>query len=264
MNSVKRRHEIVQSALKNGKVMVDDLAAKYGVSTVTIRADLNLLNDKGLLIRARGGAFANRSVAKEHSIGQKCNENLAIKQAIAQEAIKHINEGEAVILDSGSTTAEIALKLHHFRRLVVMTNGFNVAQNLLDAPGIEILMTGGTLRNTSQSFYGRQAENSLRLYHFDKVILGADGFDFYAGITTHFEYEAILNRLMCEVANQVIVVTDSTKFNRNGVHRIRSFNQIDTLITDSGIPQSFADALRNEGVRLITVNPQGDSISERP
>lgn len=253
MNSVQRRHDIVQTALHHGKVLVDDLVEKYGVSAVTIRADLNLLNDKGLLIRARGGALANNRVSKELSIEQKRHDNLGIKQRIATEAVCHIREGEAVILDSGTTTAEVALRLHTFRRLVVMTNGFNVAQNLLGAPGIEILMTGGTLRAKSQSFFGRQAEDSLRLYHFDKVILGVDGFDFHAGITTHFEYEAILNRLMCDVAKEVIVVTDSSKFNRTGVHRIRAFDQIQTLITDEGIPDTFANALESQGVELIVV-----------
>lgn len=254
MNSVQRRHDIVQTALAQGKVLVDALVEKYGVSQVTIRSDLNLLSDKGLLIRTRGGALANNRVSKELSIEQKREDNQGLKSRIAKAALGHIKEGEAIILDSGTTTAELAKHLDKFRRLVVMTNGLNVAQNLLDAPGVEILMTGGTLRNKSLSFYGRQAEDSLRLYHFDKVILGVDGIDFHAGITTHFEYEAILNRLMCDVAKEVLVVTDSSKFNRTGVHRIRSFDQIDVLVTDSGIPDPFATALEKAGVKLIVVD----------
>lgn len=257
MNSVQRRHDIVQTALSCGKVLVDDLSIKYGVSAVTIRADLNLLNDKGLLIRSRGGAFANSRVSPEMSIEQKFNANLSVKKLLAEATVSLINENEAVILDSGTTTAEVAKCLRDFRRLVVMTNGFNVAQNLLDANGVEVLMTGGTLRKKSLSFYGRQAEDSLRLYHFDKVILGVDGYDFHGGITTHFEYEAILNRLMCNVAKQVIVVTDSTKFNRTGVHRICDFDQIDVLVTDSGIPTSFANSLEKAGVKVITVEIGG-------
>ncbi|NQZ12330.1 MAG: DeoR family transcriptional regulator [Algicola sp.] len=253
MNSIQRRHDIVQTALKTGKVLVPDLVDKYAVSAVTIRSDLNQLASKGLLVRARGGALANNAVSLELSIDQKHQNRQHIKRKLAQAVCTLINEGEAIILDSGTTTAEVATCLHQFNRLVVMTNGLNVAQNLVNAGRIEVLMTGGTLRNKSLSFYGRQAEESLQRYHFDKVILGVDGFDFHAGITTHFEYEAIMNRLMCDVAQQVIVVTDSSKFNRCGVHKIRGFDQINALVTDSGIPDSFAQSLEQAGVKLVIV-----------
>ncbi len=251
MNTIERRHDIVQMALDIGKVQVDDLVKKYGVSAVTIRADLNILDQKGLLVRARGGAVASNVITQELSIDEKHSEQLAVKRKLAEIACKYIHEGDTILLDSGTTTAEIARCLHHFKRLVVMTNGLNVAQNLVKAEGVEVLMTGGTLRKKSLSFYGRQAEESLQRYHFDKVILGVDGFDFHVGITTHFEYEAILNRLMCDVAKEIIVVTDSSKFNRSGVHKIRSFGDIDILITDEGIPDTFAQSLENDGVRIV-------------
>ncbi|WKE65884.1 transcriptional repressor AgaR [Gallaecimonas kandeliae] len=254
MNSIERRHDIVQWALKEGRVEVEALAARYGVSTVTIRTDLNQLHDKGLLVRARGGAVASNKITRELSVSEKHQERLDTKRRLALAAAKEIREGEAIILDSGTTTAEVALCLHHFKRLVVMTNGLNVAQNLVDAPGVEVLMTGGTLRKKSMSFYGRQAEESLLRYRFDKVVLGVDGFDFHAGITTHFEYEAILNRQMCDLAREIVVVTDSSKFNRAGVHQIRAFGEIDTLVTDSGIPDSFAQALKDAGVKLVIVD----------
>ncbi|MEX0297885.1 MAG: transcriptional repressor AgaR [Kordiimonas sp.] len=251
MNTIERRHDIVQMALDIGKVQVDDLVKKYGVSAVTIRADLNILDQKGLLVRARGGAVASNVITQELSIDEKHSEQLAVKRKLADIACKYINEGDTILLDSGTTTAEIARCLHQFKRLVVMTNGLNVAQNLVKAEGVEVLMTGGTLRKKSLSFYGRQAEESLQRYHFDKVILGVDGFDFHVGITTHFEYEAILNRLMCDVAKEIIVVTDSSKFNRSGVHKIRSFGDIDILITDEGIPDAFAQSLEKDGVRIV-------------
>lgn len=251
MNTIERRHDIVQMALDVGKVQVDDLVEKYGVSAVTIRADLNILDQKGLLVRARGGAVASNVITQELSIDEKTSEQLTVKRRLAEIACNHINEGDTIVLDSGTTTAEIARCMHNFRRLVVMTNGLNVAQNLVKAEGVEVLMTGGTLRKKSLSFYGRQAEESLQRYHFDKAILGVDGFDFHVGITTHFEYEAILNRLMCDVAKEIIVVTDSSKFNRSGVHKIRGFGEIDVLITDEGIPDTFAQSLESDGVRIV-------------
>jgi DeoR family transcriptional regulator of aga operon len=254
MNTIERRHDIVQTALSLGKVEVTELARKYGVSEVTVRTDLNILDQKGLLVRARGGAVASNRITQELSIAEKHSEHLAAKRALAHVACGLVAEGEAILLDSGTTTAEIARCLSGFKRLVVMTNGLNVAQNLVDAEGVEVLMTGGTLRKKSLSFYGRQAEECLQRYHFDKVFLGVDGFDLHVGLSTHFEPEAALNRLMCEVAREVIVVTDSSKFGRSGVHKIRSFADIDILITDNGIPDAFVQALEKEGVRIVVAN----------
>ncbi len=234
--------------------MVPELAKTYGVSTVTIRGDLNYLHQKGLLVRTRGGAVASNRVSPELSVREKVTEHLDIKRHLAATAAKEIQEQDTIILDSGTTTAEIASQLHDFRRLVVMTNGLNVAQQLVDADGVEVLMTGGTLRKKSLSFYGRAAEDTLQCYHFDKVFLGVDGIDFQGGITTHFEHEANLNRLMCKVARRVIAVTDSSKFKRSGVHKICEFSDIDTLITDSGIPEAFHEVLSEAGVRVIIVD----------
>ncbi|WP_340679686.1 transcriptional repressor AgaR [Paraglaciecola sp.] len=251
MSTIERRHEIVQMTLRDGMVSVTHLANNFQVSEVTVRGDLNYLHKKKLLIRARGGALACNEVPKELSLNEKHCAQIDIKRKLAQLAKLQINEGEAIILDSGSTIAELASCLHSFERLVVMTNGLNVAQNLLNAPGIEVLMTGGVLRKTSLSFYGRQAEDSLERYHFDKAFLGVDGIDFNSGITTHFEYEAIMNRLMRRVAKEVITVADSSKFNRSGVHKICGLAEIDILITDSGIPDAFAQTLERNGVKLI-------------
>ncbi|MDP2560751.1 transcriptional repressor AgaR [Psychrobium sp. 1_MG-2023] len=251
MNTIKRRHDIVQLALSEGKVFVNDLVSRFGYSAVTIRSDLNYLHKKGLLIRARGGAIASNRISQELSVDEKLHKNVHIKRRLAQSVCELIDEGDAIILDSGTTTEEVAKCLASFRRLVVMTNGLNIAQNLLHSDDFEVMMTGGTLRKTSMSFYGRQAEDSIERYYFDKVILGVDGIDFNSGITTHFEYEAILNRTMCDVAKEVIVVTDSSKFNRAGIHKICGFDQIDTFVTDSKIPDAFAQTLEKSGVKLI-------------
>jgi len=254
INTVERRHEIVHLTLEKGKVNVLELANKYQVSQVTIRADLNYLNSKNLLIRSRGGALACNTVLRELSIIEKHSDKLDVKKSLALIARNQINEGDAIILDSGTTIAELAKSLHAFKQLVVMTNGLNVAQNLLTSPSIEILMTGGILRTSSLSFYGRQAEESLERYHFDKAFIGVDGISFNSGITTHFEYEAMMNRLMRKAVKQLIAVTDSSKFNRTGVHKICEFSEIDILITDSRIPDTFAQTLEQNGVNLIIAN----------
>lgn len=253
VSTTERRHEIIQLALADGKVDVPDLARRFAVSDVTIRTDLNALDGRGLLVRTRGGAVASSRIMQELSVAEKSAEKLVVKRRLAEAACGFIGEGDAIILDSGTTTAEIARCLSGIDKLMVMTNGLNVAQNLASADGVEVLMTGGKLRRKSLSFFGGHAEEALARYNFDTLFLGVDGFDLSAGITTHFEYEAVLNRKMCEAARQIIAVTDSSKFNRSGVHRICGPTDIDILITDTGIPAKFAQSLRDSDVRLILV-----------
>lgn len=253
ISTTERRHEIIQLTIAQGKVDVVELADRFAVSEVTVRSDLNVLGDRGLLIRTRGGAVASTRILQELSVPEKAAERLAIKRKIAQVAREFVDEGDALILDSGTTTAEIARCLTGIERLMVMTNGLNVAQNLAAIETVEVLMTGGKLRRKSLSFFGGHAEESLARYNFDTLFLGVDGFDLNAGITTHFEYEAMLNRKMCRSAKQIIAVTDSSKFNRSGVHRICGPDEIDVLITDTGIPDKFAQALEQSGVRIVLV-----------
>lgn len=255
MNSTERRHEIVQIALGAGLVRVTDLAERFAVSEVTIRNDLKLLDDRGILARTHGGAVANNRIMRELSLLEKSIERTSIKSKLAEAACEFISNGDSIILDSGSTTAAIAGLLSRFERLMVMTNGLNVALNIANCDNIQLMMTGGMLRPKSQSFFGRHAEDSLLRYNFDKLFLGVDGIDFRVGVTTHFEREALLNQRMCEVANEIIAVTDSSKFNRSSVHKICSLEALDVVITDSGIPDNFADVLEKSGVRLVIVEP---------
>nr|WP_246029064.1 transcriptional repressor AgaR [Parashewanella tropica] len=237
-----------------GKLEVQALADKFNVSTVTIRADLNDLDKKRLLIRSRGGAIAAKNIAKELSVKEKHCENLSIKEKIADATIKLINNGEVLLLDSGTTTEQVAKKLAAHKNLVVMTNGLNIANELADLSEVEVMMTGGKLRQKSLSFHGRQAESSLENLRFDKLILGVDGIDETASITTHFEHEASLNRVMCKSAKQIIVVTDSSKFGKSGFHVIGDLSMVDVLITDNKIPEAFKDAATKANVKIIIVN----------
>ncbi len=137
--------------------------------------------------------------------------------------------------------------------VIAMTNGMNVANALLEAEGVELLMTGGHLRRQSQSFYGDQAEQSLQNYHFDMLFLGVDAIDLERGVSTHNEDEARLNRRMCEVAERIIVVTDSSKFNRSSLHKIIDTQRIDMIIVDEGIPADSLEGLRKAGVEVILI-----------
>ncbi|WP_435927977.1 DeoR family transcriptional regulator [Dryocola sp. BD613] len=250
-----RRENIIQRLRQQGSVQVNDLALFFGVSTVTIRNDLAFLEKQGIAMRAYGGALLNEvnvSVT-EQTIADKSSLNASSKRSIAYAAAELIQPGDRVILDSGTTTYEIARHMRNHKDVIAMTNGMNVANALLEAEGVELLMTGGHLRRQSLSFYGDQADQSLQNYHFDKLFLGVDAIDLERGVSTHNEDEARLNRRMCEVAERVIVVTDSSKFNRSSLHKIIDTQRIHMVITDTGIPEECLNGLRRAGIDVVVV-----------
>ncbi|WP_064609492.1 transcriptional repressor AgaR [Photobacterium sp. J15] len=252
-SAVERRMEIVNVVNRDGKARVEDLASRFNVSSVTIRSDLSFLEKNGYVVRSHGAAIPNTGVIAELTVHEKRRQNAGIKSLLGQAAAELIEDGDTVILDSGTTTREIAAGLSNAENVVVMTNGLDVAMELSSKPGVEVLMTGGVLRKKALSFSGSQAESSLKNYRFDKVFLGVDGFDLRSGITTHNELEASLNRLMCEISEQVIAVADSSKFGKRSCHMIREFGNIDTLVTDSGIPDDYVQGLRDMKVNVIIV-----------
>ncbi|ANA22637.1 DeoR family transcriptional regulator [Salmonella enterica subsp. diarizonae] len=250
-----RRELIIQRLRQQGSVQVSDLSVLFGVSTVTIRNDLAFLEKQGIAVRAYGGALIcdSNTSGIEPSVEDKSSLNTALKRSIARAAVELIKPGHRVILDSGTTTYEIARLMRKHTDVIAMTNGMNVANALLEAEGVELLMTGGHLRRQSLSFYGDQAEHSLQNYHFDMLFLGVDAIDLERGISTHNEDEARLNRRMCEVAERIIVVTDSSKFDRSSLHKIIDTQRIDMIIVDEGIPVESLEGLRKSGIDVILV-----------
>lgn len=253
LSTIERQQEIVRLTNELGKVTVADLASRFGVSEVTIRSDLATLDTKKLLVRSRGGALVNDDLSRELSFKEKRQKNSELKQKLGRAVAELIHDDERIILDSGTTTEAVAEHLTLHKNLTVMTNGLNIALALSQAERVDVMLTGGTLRKKSLSFYGPQAEQSLQNFLFDKVVLGVDGFDFSTGLSTHFEAEATLNRLMCKAAREIIVVTDSSKFNKQCFHLIARPEQVHTLVTDAGVLPEYVAALEKLGIRVLVI-----------
>lgn len=250
-NTSQRREQILQMLVKQGNVQVSDLVPQLGVSAVTIRTDLSALESQGLVTRSYGGATLTRTPPPEQNIRQKDALNAGAKEHIGTAAAALVEPGDNIIIDSGTTTMPLARHIRELRQVTVMTNGLNIAWELADAPGIELMLTGGLLRKQSLSIQGAQAEACLNVYNFDKLFLGVDGFDLQFGITTHHEAEASLNHKMVERAKKVIVLTDSSKFGRVSLHRIVLLDRIHTVITDAGISPEYRDGLQRLGIEVI-------------
>lgn len=254
MRDTSWRRKQISSMLKDtGSVQVSTLVEQFEVSAVTIRKDLTFLEKFGILTRTYGGALlneGNRSVI-ERPIEDKEHLNEAEKSAIGKVAARFVQPGDSIILDSGTTTFQVAAWLAEMKGVTVLSNGLNIMNKLSHHEHLELLMLGGTLRRKNLSFYGAHAEHALGELHVDKLFLGVDGFHMGKGITTHFEPEASLNRTMRRAASQTIVVTDSSKFGKVCLHQILDTADISIVITDSGIPDEYRTGLDKLGVEVV-------------
>ena len=206
-----------------------------------------------MLIRFRGGALKHHRVGLDFKLNEKSKQHLAEKQTIGRKATELINEGDTIILDSGTTTMEIAKNLSKFSNLTVITNALNIAGYLSNFKNIKIIMLGGYLRENSLSLVGPTAADSLRNFYCDKVFIGVDAIDASYGISTPNIEEAHLNRVMIGVSNELIVVTDSSKFFNKSFAFICPMSSIDTLITDKNIPKKETTFIKDMKLNLILV-----------
>jgi DeoR family transcriptional regulator, aga operon transcriptional repressor len=223
------------------------------VTGVTIRNDLAQLEKKRVLIRARGGAIKleQNFADEDYPLSDKQKKHLLEKREIGKKAAELIDENNTIIIDSGSTTYELAKNLKKFNDLTVITNALNVATILAEFNNINVIVPGGMLKKNSLSLVGILAEKGFKDYFCDKLFLGVDGFDLDFGISTPNPEEAHLNQVMIEISKEVIVITDSSKFQRRGFAFIAPVNKINTVVTDKGISAENKNKLENLGVNVI-------------
>jgi DeoR family transcriptional regulator, aga operon transcriptional repressor len=249
--TIDRRVSILQKLDQNGQVDIISLSKELGVSEVTIRNDLSRLEEKKMLIRARGGAIKTNGVGTDFHLSDKNKQNIAEKKRIGQAAAGLIEDGDTIILDSGTTTIEITKHLSGFNNLTIITNALNVANELANLANINVIIPGGFLRKNSLSLIGATAEESFKNYFCDKLFLAVDGFNTTHGLSTPNVEEAHLNRKMIENSKKVIVVADSSKFSKRSLALIAPISKVDTVVTDSGIPVEDQKILENAGVEII-------------
>ncbi len=248
-----RRQYIVALAQEQGRVLVEDLSTSLGISRITIRKDLDYLQNRGALQRTHGGALLPSSGAlSDPSLQEKEGRHSQEKRRISAAAASLVQEGQCVLLDSGTTTTAIARALKKFSHLTVITNAVNIAAEL-SGTDFEVLLTGGSLRKNSFSLVGPLAEDMLLEMHADILFLGVDGFDLEAGLTTPNVMESRVNRAMVKASSMVVAVCDSTKFGRRSLSKIVDTTAIHHVITDSGLPKETAEALRALNIQLTLV-----------
>ena len=249
-NTKQRRHTIMQLLQEQGEVSVEQLVQLFDISEVTIRKDLSALETNSFLLRKYGGAI----LMPKEIIDENENDELKKRKfVIAKAAAERIRDHNRIIVDSGSTTAALIKQLNLKQGLVVMTNSLSVATELRALENEPtLLMTGGTWDTRSESFQGKVAEQVLRSYDFDQLFIGADGIDLARGSTTFNELVG-LSQVMAEVSREVVVMVESQKIGRKMPNLELTWQQIDVLITDTGLSEQDKQAILAHGVEVICV-----------
>jgi DeoR family transcriptional regulator, aga operon transcriptional repressor len=252
-----RRARIAQMLREGRRLQVADLVHEFGVTDTSIRRDLAILEANGVLLRVHGGAVARASETRPKAVTDRMRLHLAEKQRIGEAAAKLVGPGEIILLDSGTTTLQVATHIPATLRtasmLTIITNSLRLAEEVLTWPAPNLILLGGLCVPDYQAIVGAQALEQLEHVMVDKVFLGIDGLTMTDGATTADILMAEINRRMAERAHQVILVTDSSKLGRAGFEPIVRVNQIHRLITDTGAPEALVKELRGEGVQVDCV-----------
>lgn len=252
MLNEERRHKIQELLAQKKRILVKQVSKSFGISEVTIRKDLKILERRGVLTRVHGGAILNQSFVTDLAITEKERINPGLKERIARKAETMIHTGDVIILDSGSTTTFIARRIKFKKGFTVITNAINIACELVTSE-IELILIGGILREKSFSLVGPLADEALHNLTADKLFLGVDGIHFEHGLTTPNTLEARVNQLMIKAANEIILVADSTKFGRRSLGVISNIEDINTIITDNNINEDDHSKLRQLGIKVFLV-----------
>jgi DeoR family transcriptional regulator, aga operon transcriptional repressor len=254
MSSLTDRHQhIITKLRKEGNVKVFDLCSELNVSSVTIRKDLKLLEDKHLLFRTHGGGTMSNPYTADKPVKEKEKIQSGEKSNIGEAAANLVEPNDCILIASGTTVLSLARNIYPKGNLTVITAALNVAMELIRHPEIEVIQLGGILRKSSSSVTGSYAEKILEDFSCSKLFLGVDGIDLEFGLTTTNMMEAQLNKKMIKASQKTIVLADSTKFGKRGFGRICGLEDIEQIITDSGISDHMVESLKGMGIEITIV-----------
>jgi DeoR family transcriptional regulator of aga operon len=256
-----RREERLERILSllsaEGAVDVAAIAEELRVSTASIRRDLQVLEQRHLLMRTHGGAVA-RGVTYELPLRYRSGQRLPEKRAIAAEAATRVPEGRCAIgLTGGTTTTQVARCLLDRPELTVVTNALNIASDLVVRTNVRLVVIGGVARSESYELVGPLAQATLEMVNVDIAFLGVDGVSPDTGFTTHQEMEAHTNAALIARSRKVVAVADSTKLGKVTFAQICGVAEVDELITDSAADAELVDRLRDSGLQVTLVPPTG-------
>jgi DeoR/GlpR family transcriptional regulator of sugar metabolism len=250
MFAAERRHVILELVRSSGSVSLRALAEAVDSSVVTVRRDLRVLEEQGLLDRRRGGAMVLGAMSTEPSHHDKADVAAPEKAAIAELAAALVEDGDAIILGAGTTTQELAKRLGSKRDLTVVTNSLLVGEALARASGVEVVMTGGSLRGSTFALVGGAAEQSLKGLRVRMSFLSGNGLTADRGLSTPNMLSSSVDRAIAQAAQEVVVLADYTKIGAETMFQTVATSVITQLVTDDKADQPTLQALTAAGVRV--------------
>lgn len=246
-----RREKILDLLKEDGSAKVVNLAKLFKVTEVTIRQDLEKLEAEGLIIKEHGGAFLKNAFDAARGLALMNQENLDKKALIAKKCMEFIEVGDTIILDSGSTTTEIAKNLIGFKHLTVITNALNIAMMLGSEPGIELIVTGGEFKPPTLSLTGQKAADFFKGLNVQKLFLATAGISLKSGLTYPSINDLVVKKAMIDAAETTYLVADSTKIGQSSLASLGALSLIDYVISDAGISEAEKEHFRNNEIELV-------------
>jgi len=248
-----RRQQILRWIERQERASVTELSQQLGVSEVTIRTDLQALADRQLIIRTHGGAIPTRGNTYDLTLSRRQQQQVQAKNRIGQAAADLIFDDDAIFLDSSSTTLTIARHLKQRRRQTIVTNSLAIAQEMLDAPGITVVMPGGIVQREMASLIKLDDLDMLQQFNIQKGFFGAYGLSLSDGLTDASADEAEVKRLFVQRCHQVVALIDATKWGKVGLASFAVTAEIDTIITDVDAPPELVQQAETVGIEAILV-----------
>jgi DeoR family fructose operon transcriptional repressor len=252
MLPAERKLRIVEYVKLKRVATVSELAQEFQVHEATVRRDLAEIEQEGLLKRTHGGVVIDRGANTEPPFNERSQQNLEQKMRIGKVAAEMVEDGDNIIIDSGTTTLHIAKNLVHRENITVVTNDMNVAAELRDAPGVKVLVTGGELYHASYMLNGMFTDNVLASLHVQKAFIGTPAIHPKFGLT-HPEAQLVPTKMgMIRAAQEIIVVADDSKIGKTALHTVAPSSAIHTLITNKEASELQIKQFTENGINVVT------------
>ena len=251
MLAIERRNAILEKLQAERRVVVSELSQIYKVSEETIRRDLEKLENDGFAIKSYGGAVINENANVDLPFNIRKKRNVISKQKIAEVISSRIKDGTSIMLDASSTAVYIAKALKERKNLTLITNSIEILIEMFDTPNVNVLSTGGAMREGSFALVGPQTDKMLNSYHVDIAIVSAIGFDLETGMTDTEELHANNKKTMLHAGREKVLAVDSSKFGKTAFTEIGTLEDISMVVTDAKPDEVWLQAFKEYGIECI-------------
>jgi DeoR family glycerol-3-phosphate regulon repressor len=251
-----RQTALLEEVRAQGFASIDELARKFGVTLQTVRRDVNLLSENGMLARFHGGVRVEGSTTENIAYRQRQVLNAEGKARIARAVAAAVPEGCSLILNIGTTVEEVARALVHHRGLRVITNNLNVANILADNPDCEVIVAGGVLRSRDRGIVGEATVEFIRQFKVDIGLIGISGIEADGTLRDYDFREVKVSRTIMEHSREIWLAADASKFNRRAMVELAPLASIDRLFTDEPLPAPFDTMLQESGVECVVADQE--------